>query len=108
MNPLAKIRPLVFRSPRWRALRRWHLTHYPTCAACGGTSKLEVHHIIPVHVDRSLELRQDNLITLCASGRRGLNCHLFVGHYGDFRQFNPTAPIDAEAIRWRFFERRGQ
>ena len=35
-----------------------------TCARCGGTNALVVHHIKPVHVDPTLELAPDNLITL--------------------------------------------
>jgi hypothetical protein len=40
-------------------------------------------------MDKSLELTPDNLITLCESKKYGITCHLFVGHRGNYRLFNP-------------------
>lgn len=71
------------RSPKWPAVRQSHLARHPACAACGAKATeadLEVHHIRPYHLDPSLELDPQNLITLCRSGR---NCHLNVGHDPD-------------------------
>lgn len=71
------------RSPKWPSVRRKHLDANPYCAACGAKATeadLEVHHIRPYHLDPSLELDPNNLITLCRSGR---NCHLYVGHDPD-------------------------
>jgi 5-methylcytosine-specific restriction enzyme A len=53
---------------------------------CGGTKKLQVHHIYPVHISPRLELEPSNLITLCRAKKYGLDCHLFIGHRGDFRK----------------------
>lgn len=84
------------RSPEWPTLRKKHLVAHPTCAVCGGTKKLEVHHKIPFNVNPALELKESNLITLCESGKRGVTCHLFVGHLGNYRGKNPTVVKDAQ------------
>jgi len=82
------------RSPKWRALRRHHLAAHPTCAACGRTRSLQVHHIRPVHLWPDLELDPDNLITLCEGVLRG-RCHLHIGHLGHWYRWNPDVAADA-------------
>lgn len=78
----------VYRSTLWPKVRKEHLIVQPTCQACGGKSRLEVHHIIPFHVRPDLELDPTNLVTLCEGGKYGINCHLFVGHKGNYSDFN--------------------
>ena len=70
------------RSDRWPTVRKNHLKEEPKCAWCGGTASLEVHHIIPFHLDISKELDDSNLITLCETtgGDPSGNCHLKHGH----------------------------
>jgi hypothetical protein len=85
------------RSGKWPAIRRAHLDANPCCAVCGGTDKLEVHHKKPFHLDPALELDPTNLITLCEANKDGVNCHLFVGHLGSFKAFNPAVAEDAAA-----------
>lgn len=87
------------RSPRWRAVRREHLKHHPTCAACGGSVKLQVHHLIPFHVAPDLELDPSNLITLCEAGKYGVKCHQLLGHRGDFRLINWNCVNDVCTVR---------
>lgn len=87
------------RSSKWAKVRETHLKANPTCACCGGKEKLEVHHIQPFHLRPELELEPSNLITLCESGKHGLNCHLLMGHLGNWKTWNPFARIDAAA--WR-------
>jgi hypothetical protein len=88
------------RSHQWPAVRRAHLQAFPTCAACGGTDALEVHHVLPYHVCPSAELEPANLLTLCAAGPSGMDCHLYWGHGGDWSDYCPTAPQDAtEALK---------
>lgn len=90
------------RSSKWPKVRSEHLKKNPECAVCGGTSKLEVHHIIPIHIDSTLELYAGNLITLCESKKYGINCHLAVGHLGDYAErFNLVVNDDAKCIRKR-------
>jgi hypothetical protein len=67
---------------------------YPSCAVCGSTKSLEVHHIVPFHVDPGLELREHNLITLC-DGLWGLNCHFVFGHLRNWRRANESVIEDS-------------
>lgn len=83
------------RSSKWPRVRREHLKNNPACAVCGGTRKLEVHHLVPFHQNPELELDPANLITLCESKSRGVKCHLAIGHLGDYKRSNPTAREDA-------------
>ena len=80
-------RGCVRRSGKWAAVRRRHLTRQPACQWCGGTQDVEVHHIMPFHLHRELELEPRNLVTLCEHG--DLDCHLRHGHLGNWRSFNP-------------------
>jgi 5-methylcytosine-specific restriction protein A len=60
--------------------------------------KLEVHHIVPFHINPSLELDMTNLVTLCECKEDGINCHLFVGHLGNYRSYNPEVRVDAKTL----------
>ena len=86
------------RSSHWPAVRRQHLELHPACAMCGGTEKLEVHHIRPFHLHPELELDPSNLVTLCEANHGGANCHLLFGHLGNFRSFN--VDVIADSARW--------
>ena len=77
---------LVGRSSKWPALRRKFLAFQPYCQACGRQEKLNVHHIIPVHVAPELELSWSNCITLCEWPTQ--NCHIIHGHGGRWRDYN--------------------
>jgi len=87
------------RSSRWGKTRKAHLKENPTCALCGGTKKLEVHHIQPFHTHPELELEASNLITLCEDKGDGVYCHLFFGHLGSYKCVNPT--IREDILIWR-------
>ncbi len=93
------------RSPRWPAVREGFLSQHPRCAVCGGIEKLEVHHIHPFHLHPELELDTTNLITLCESWKNGINCHLAIGHLGNFRSFNPDVAADAAALAQKIANR---
>jgi 5-methylcytosine-specific restriction protein A len=80
------------RSDKWPTVEKHFLAANPTCAACGGTDRLNVHHCIPFHLDPSKELDQTNLITLCMGKKE---CHLYIGHGGSFQQYNPNVRKDA-------------
>lgn len=86
------------RSPRWRAIREAHLLGHPACSACGRDRSVEVHHLKPFHLRPELELDPANLLTLCSSGPAGANCHLLVGHAGDWSGWNEHAIRDARRI----------
>lgn len=83
------------RSPHWSTVRKHHLKAHASCAACGDTAKLEVHHIKPFHEHPELELEPSNLITLCESKSYGIICHLLIGHNGNYRNVNPNVKEDS-------------
>jgi hypothetical protein len=86
------------RSPHWRQLRKEFIAENPSCLACGGTKKLEVHHVKPFHLHPELELDRKNLVTLCESGKHGVVCHLAWGHCGNYKKVNKH--VFRDAIRW--------
>jgi len=47
---------------------------------------------MPFHLDPAKELDPTNLITLCMSKKE---CHLYIGHGGSFKQYNPNVRSDA-------------
>lgn len=90
--------PASSRSPLWNRVRNSHIKRQGKCQLCGGTDDLEVHHIVPFHIDPDKELDPNNLITLCGSGKGGVNCHLFFGHLGNWKKCNTTVVIDC--LEW--------
>ena len=94
--------PAVFggarRSKDWRMVRAIHLGFNPTCEVCGGRKKIQVHHLKPFHMFPELELDPKNLVTLCTNKKKGINCHLLVGHLGSFRKYNPDCWFDIAFI----------
>ena len=85
----------VRRSRKWREVRREHLDKNPICVVCHSKKKRVVHHLVPVSVAPELELEKDNLITLCTSKKYGINCHLLVGHLGNYKSANPDCASDS-------------
>jgi len=83
------------RSPSWSKIRAAHLVTHPVCQVCGSSKRLEVHHKIPFHLAPDMELSTSNLMTLCENRRYGINCHLLIGHLGNYRRFNSEVYLDA-------------
>ena len=81
------------RSGLWPKVRVHQLQLHPTCAACGSTEHLTVHHVVPFHDDPSKELDEDNLITLCENPSH--NCHFIFGHLLNWKSSNPNVREDA-------------
>jgi 5-methylcytosine-specific restriction protein A len=79
------------RSSSWSKVRSQHLNKSPSCAACGRSTKVDVHHIEPVHVNSSRELDPSNLITLCSN-----SCHFIFGHFMDYKSWNPDVIEDCK------------
>lgn len=94
-----KIRFAV-RSPKWQSVRKEHLKKEPQCRACGKTKNLEVHHIVPVHMDPNRELDPSNLITLCSE-----QCHIMFGHLMDFKSWNNTVVEDCMSMQNKIHSR---
>ena len=82
------------RSNHWPTVRKAHLKDQPACAACGGTSFLQVHHKLPFNEDPSKELDPTNFITLCMGSK--FECHVKIGHGGSFKMYNPNVEADAK------------
>jgi hypothetical protein len=97
------------RSPRWHIIRRRWLILHPLCAACGQGDHLEVHHVQPFYLFPELELDEGNLLTLCSKGPGGMDCHLVIGHSGDWKAYNKDSVADAsrflEMLTKRIYER---
>lgn len=85
------------RSTKWPTFRKNFLKG-KSCAVCGGTKKLEAHHIIPFHINPSLELDETNLIALC-EGNKNINCHLVIGHKQNFKKFNANVKKDSKRLK---------
>lgn len=84
------------RSDKWPTVEKHFLETHPTCAACGGKDRLNVHHVKPFHLDPANELDPNNLITLCMGEKE---CHLHIGHGGSFKQYVPEVrKLAAEAL----------
>ena len=92
VKDLLKGKPLKLRSPKWDDVRDDFVEKHPSCAACGGKKKLQVHHIEPFHLKPERELDVENLIVLCEDKTR---CHLKIGHHGSWRKINPNVIKDA-------------
>lgn len=93
------------RSSDWPRTRSEFLEKNPTCAVCGGSKKLNVHHILPFHLRPELELEESNLITLCERKKYGIHCHLLVGHLGNYRNINLHLFEDVELLSGRLKEK---
>lgn len=83
------------RSSGWPKVRNEHLARDPVCNVCGSKEDLNVHHIVPFHVDKSKELDPTNLITLCNAH----GCHFAFGHLFNWQSSNPTVKKDAEEFK---------
>ena len=98
ISPIYSVKKLLLlpgnnRSNQWPTIRKHHLQKEWWCRYCGSTKNLEVHHIEPFHINPSKELDDNNLITLCESINK--ECHLKVGHLGNWKNFNTHVKNDA-------------
>ena len=100
-----KAPPGMKRSSQWRRFRNDFLRGR-SCVICGGRRSLIAHHIIPFYLAPDLELDTGNLIALCEAGRYGLNCHLTIGHLGNWRRTNVIVVADAAYWHQRLIEDR--
>lgn len=83
------------RSPLWGKLRDEWIKEHGSCAACGGKTNLEAHHVVPFFVEPKLELDPGNLLTMCST------CHLVFGHLKNWKSWNPTVRFDAQQFLFR-------
>lgn len=64
-----------------KAKKAYKKTHNE-CAVCGCLKWLEVHHVLPIHVQPALADDPTNFITLCDPKNNG--CHRLLAHFGNF------------------------
>lgn len=82
------------RSPHWHTFRNAFIAKHPACAICGTTKDVEAHHVVPYHLDKSKELDETNLITLCRED------HLIFGHLDSWKSDgNPAVRKQAERVQ---------
>lgn len=93
----------ITRSSQWPKVRSLHLKHQPYCQNCGKKKLvgMQVHHIVPFHIDPSKELSFTNLITLCDNPR----CHLDKGHLGNFKSWNVNVVEDCKTWLNKYMNR---
>ena len=84
------------RSPQWHKVREEFLTNNLECAVCGTNKNLNVHHKKPFHLYPQFELDPNNLITLCMDPLH--QCHIKLGHGGDFKKYNPNVDEDVKSV----------
>jgi 5-methylcytosine-specific restriction protein A len=106
---LDKIKYGTTRSNRWPEVRKKHLGLYPTCAVCGSTKKVEVHHKKPFHLHPELELDPDNLVSLCEGKEfSSIICHLTFGHLGNYKDENESVDETVKAMKEIFDKKKSQ
>jgi hypothetical protein len=79
----AQLKPEGLRSPKWDKVQKAHLAKEPCCQWCGSKKALNVHHIVPFHVNESLELDDGNLLSACRT------CHFSLCHFNNWKLSNP-------------------
>lgn len=84
------------RSHLWPKVRKAYLEKNPTCAACGCSEFLEVHHVVPFAKHPELELDTNNFITLCQ--KPGHNCHFHLGHLLSWKSYNSNVRVDSASF----------
>ena len=63
--------------------KRAYATTHPECAICGNPNNIEIHHVIPVHIDITMSCNFKNFVSACDSNNNG--CHRWLCHFGDFK-----------------------
>ncbi len=69
------------RDPQWYKESRAYLASHPKCVCCAQDADT-VHHVVPVSVDKSLEMVPTNWAAMCE------RCHFTVGHLNNWQLWN--------------------
>ena len=77
-------------------MRKWEKGR--ACAVCGGTLKVQAHHLWPRHIWPQLMWMPEFWFPLCR-GNKEIDCHCIIGHGGNFKGFNPYCVAMAELLR---------
>lgn len=87
----------------WEEFERKYWKKHPEekyCHICGEKKHVELHHIVPRHVDQSKIFDEDNLIPLCRA------CHFRWGHLCNYETYNPNIKEDAQTLQKLFVKRK--
>lgn len=94
------------RSAHWPHVEQMKKRLQPLCQICGTPDCIQIHHVNPFEdaVDAGrpeLELCLENLASLCETEAKEStqNCHLIVGHLGNFKSQNPI--LEVCLTRWK-------
>jgi 5-methylcytosine-specific restriction enzyme A len=93
------------RSPGWPKKEKEYKAVHPKCIACGTTKFCVVHHKLPFHVRPDLELKDENLRTMCETPSH--NCHLIFGHLLSWVHWNLHVDEDAALYLDHLLKRAG-
>jgi len=63
---------VLYKTHRWRALRKKIIAETPYCVKCGSNSNLQVHHKIPPRGDEDLFYEEGNCVPVCKLCHRKL------------------------------------
>ena len=88
-----KAPPGTRRSGKWRSFRN-EILRGKCCAICSSERMICLHHIISFSLAPDLECEPSNCIPLCQSKKYGINCHLLIGHLGNWRRINVNVRAD--------------
>ena len=82
----------------WQKAKRAYYKKYGKfCRCCGLRKKIQLHHKLPRHLFPKLALDEDNFISLC--NRKGVGCHLLIGHMGSYHTYNANIEVVCEYVR---------
>ena len=79
---------------KWEEFERKYYESYPKiCKACGEKIHIDLHHIIPRHINPKLIFTTSNLIPLDRA------CHFHIGHLLNWSYYNPSVVSDSKLLR---------
>lgn len=84
------------RSGKWPTFEKGLILKHPYCCICGRKTNLVGHHKLPFHLHPELELDEKNIAIICEWPT--FNCHLWIGHGGNFRNIRPDFDAFAKTI----------
>lgn len=94
MSLLRRILNRIRRPSAVTSAQHRHVQRNPACVACGSMRSVQAHHVAPWNLFPELGADPNNFISLCESETE---CHLLIGHGGNFKFYNPDVVDDA---RW--------
>ena len=78
---------------KWESFEHtYYKTHPKKCAACNERLHIDLHHIIPRHINPSLIFTESNLTPLCRCD------HFRIGHHKNWDTYNPNVTTDSKTF----------